>query len=352
LNVRTFERPAVLPGARGLLVLGLLAFLLNGCSLTGLDCRRPEVFCAGLVTDTGGLGDYGLTQSAWDELRRAQTDGVIGYAAYIESVDARDYIKNIELFARQGYDVVISAGPGLRDDTQQGADRYPATVFIGLDQPPDESRPNFIALTFPEDRAGFLAGVLAAQMTETNVIGAVCETSGIPANWRACEGFDAGARHENPQVKALVVYRDNGSQETLFRDADWGRSTSLDLIRDGADVIFGVGGGTGGGALAAAAEAGAYAIGSEQDQFHVTRAAQAVLLTSLVKHAGPAVYDLVLTIHNGLPYPAEIQGRIEIASFHLLEQQIPGQIQTGLFDLKAQLEQGSVQTGVPAQAPK
>jgi basic membrane protein A len=341
----------VLVGRIRVLVLVGCMFPLVACSSFAQDCSRPEVSCAALVTDTGGLYDYGLTQSAWKDLQAARADGSIQYAEYIESVDTRDYGKNIDLLARQGYDIVITAGIGLYDETLLAADRYADTVFIGLDQPPDESLPNFIAVTFHEDQAGFLAGALAAQMTDTDVIGAVCETSDMATNWKACEGFRAGARHQNPEVKVLIAYREAGSRETLFRDSDWGYATGVDLIRDGADVIFGVGGGTGAAALNAAAERAVYAIGSDQDQFYVTRDAQAVLLTSLVKSVSPILFELIETLQHQLPGEREYHGKIAIAGYHDLEGRVPEQVKQDLTKLRIDLDQGAIRTEVAAESP-
>ena len=102
---------------------------------------------------------------------------------------------------------------------------------------------------------GFLAGALAARISETRIVGAVCETSGINSVWRYCEGFRAGARYEDKDIKAEVIYRDDGDRESLFIDEAWGHDTAQELIQRGADIIFAAGGATGQGALRAAAEA-------------------------------------------------------------------------------------------------
>lgn len=329
----------------------IVLFLLPACNWFEPDCSRADVFCAGLVTDAGGLQDYGLTQSAWDGLQRARADGRLDHTAVIESVDVRDYGKNLSALARQGYDVIVAAGIGLHDDARQAADRYPDSVFIGLDQPPDDARPNFVAVTFAEDQAGFLAGALAAHITETGIVGAACETSGIAANWRACEGFRAGARYADPEVEVLITYRENGSAEKLFRDADWGGAAAIDLIRAGADVIFGVGGGTGQAALSAAAQAEALAIGSDRDQFYVTRDAQPALLTSLVKASGSAVYDLIGLIGQRLPVGSERPGEIEIAPYHDREEYVSAAIKQELIRLRGDLAGQIVLTGVPPEVP-
>lgn len=333
-------------------MLALSACLLTACNLFKQDCARPQVFCAGLVTDTGGLQDFGPVQSAWEDVQRARADGLVQSADYIESVDTRDYAKNLEFFAQQKYDLILGTGAGMRDETLQAARLRPDSVFVGLDQLPDDSLPNFISLTFPEDQAGFLAGALAARMTATRIVAAACESSDLASNWRTCEGFRAGARHTDPEVQVHVVYRDNGSSEDLFRDRDWGYATAADLIRGGADVVFGVGGGTGQGALLGAAEAGVYAIGSEQDQFYVTRDAQPVLLSSLVKRASPAVYDLISLLRDGGLHESTYPGSFALAPFHSLEQRVPADLRAYLDELQQDLSTGVIATGVESERPK
>jgi basic membrane protein A len=329
----------------------VLGLFLGGCSWRPPDCARTEVFCAALVTGTGGLEDHGLAQFAWEAIEQARAQGVVDQAAYVESRDARDYGKNLEWFAAESYDVIVSAGTALREDTLLAAGRHPELLFVGLDQPAQESQPNLISVNFAEDQAGFLAGALAAMVTETGVIGAVCETSEIASNWRACEGFRLGARHQDPEVVALIAFRDSGSQELLFRDADWAQAAGLDLIRDGADVIFGVGGGTGEGALIAAAEAGVYAIGSERDQFHVTRAAQAQLLTSILEDPGPVLYELLELLGTGGEHAQGYIGVPSLAPRHDPASGLPEPIEAQLQGLMDQLAQQELLTGVESERP-
>ena len=324
---------------------------LAACSLSKPDCARSDILCVGLVTDTGGLQDHGLTQSAWEGVRQALAEGDIQKADYIESVDARDYAKNISTFAEAGYDVIITSSMGLEDETLQAADLHPDSVFIGLDQPPDLERANFHAVSFPEDQGGFLAGALAAGMTKTGVIGAVCETADIPSDWRACEGFRAGAKHANPDITVFVSYHENGSSDDLFKDNTWGQETASGLIRDGADVIFGVGGGTGEGALAAAAEAGVWSLGSEQDQFYVTLEAGSSLISSVLPQASPVIYAALVSIQKKLPIDPLI-GDMQLAPFHDAQHFVPVVLQQGLSELQAALKNGAIKTGIAPEKPK
>lgn len=330
---------------RGLTFLPVLCLFLTACAPSQADCARSDVYCAGLVTDTGGLQDHGLTQSAWEGIQKARSDGLIQQANFIESVDSRDYAKNLAYFAERKYDVIVSSGVSLEDETLQAADLYPDSIFIGLDQPPDPARQNVISVTFPEDQGGFLAGVLAAGMTQTSIVGAACETAGIPSNWRACEGFRAGALYANPDLKVYLTYREDGHREDLFRDEAWGRQTALGMLEDGADVLFGVGGGTGQGAVAAAAQAGAWAIGSEQDQAEARPEAARRILASLTPDAGPVLYRALAQLPGGLP-PAPLVGRMRLSPYHEAERFISLALQQKLLDLAVALENGGILTGI------
>lgn len=333
---------------RGLTFLPVLCLFLTACAPSQADCARSDIYCVGLVTDTGGLQDHGLTQSAWEGIQKARSDGLIQQADFIESVDSRDYPKNLAYFAERKYDVIVSSGVSLEDETLQAADLYPDSVFIGLDQPPDPARQNVISVTFPEDQGGFLAGVLAANMTDTGLVGAACETSGIPSNWRACAGFRAGVEYADLGVIVYITYREDGHREDLFRDEAWGGATALGMIEDGADIIFGVGGGTGQGALLAASQAGAWGIGSEQDQFQVRRDAGAHILASVTPDAGPILIQLLGLLPLAQP-PSLVMGEMRLSPYHEAGRYIPLALQDSLVELQQALKNGALSTGVPSE---
>ena len=242
-------------------------FFISAC-MKSSDCSSKEVFCVGLVTDTLGIEDHGVNQDAWAGLQNVKNYGIVDQVAYIESVDTRDYEKNIAYFANHGYDVIITSGMGLRDETLRSANLYGDIIFVGINQPmeKEEIRANIIPVTFPEDQMGFFAGALAARITKTGIVGAVCEDSGIDSMWRYCEGFRAGVKFTDKKIKPLILYRDNGDREKLFLDEIWGYNTASDMIQRGADVVFAAGGVTAQGAIRATVESRVKAIGAERDQ--------------------------------------------------------------------------------------
>jgi basic membrane protein A len=333
-------------------ILFLLATTLLGLSscTSSPDCSSEKIICAALVTDTLGINDYGLNHEAWLGLQQARDENLANHIAYIETVDPRDGEKNIAKFARDGYDVIVTVGMGLRGETLRYADLYPDSVFIGIDQADTESRRNLISITFPEDQSGFLAGALAAQLTQTKVIGAACETSGLDPMWRYCEGFRKGALYIDKDIKIFVNYRNNGSREKLFIDDKWGYSTAQEMIQNGADVIFAAGGGTGQGALRAAADEHVLAIGAERDQAQVLSESASGIVTSFYGRASYSVREVMRKLGAGQEVAGALQGPIGFAPYNP-NIRISDEIQQKMNALLSDLAARVVLTAVTNSAP-
>jgi len=337
-----------------ILILAMACSGLSAC-IQAPDCSSEKVFCAALVTDTLGMDDHGANQDAWAGLQQAKENGLADRIEYIESVDPRDYEKNIAYFAKKGFDVIVTSGAGLSDETLRSADLYPfdpaqgksGSVFVGIDQSFEESRLNLIPLTFKEDQMGFLAGVLAARITKSHVVGAACETSGIDSMWRYCEGFRAGVKFADRSVRTYVIYNDSGNSEKIFVDEDWGYQTGQTLIQRGADVVFAAGGVTGEGALRAAAEAKVYAIGSERDQAAVLGESNSSVVTSILGSVSFEVQNLIRSLRKGNINVPE-SGQIK---FLPLNQKFPESLSRELNALLVQLLNGEIKTGVPLVKP-
>ena len=322
-------------------VLGITACLQSS------DCSSDKVFCAALVTDTLGVQDHGTNQDTWAGLEESKTNKLVDRIEYIESVDTRDYEKNISYFAKNGFDVIITTGAGLSDETLRSADLYPDSVFIGMNQLNEESRSNLVSITFPEDQMGFLAGALAARITKTQIVGAVCETSGIDSMWRYCEGFRAGVKFIDNNIKVQIIYNENGSSEKLFVDETWGYESGQTLIQRGADVIFAAGGATGQGALRAAAEAQVNAIGTERDQAAVLGESNYSVVTSILGSTSFEVQNVIRFLREG-NINEEQSGQIR---YMPLNQKFPENLTRELDILLQQLLNGEIKTGVASEKP-
>ena len=272
----------------------IFILLLPACAPARPNCESEEVFCVGLVTDIGKIGDRGFNQSAWRGVQQAQQD-LGALVQYIETADIRDSYKNITTFANENYDVIVTVGFNLRDATRTAAEAYPDIKFIGVDQDQFEGQmENVAGLVFHEDQAGFLVGALAAMMSETHKVGAVCATDAIPPVWRLGEGYKAGAAHADELIgtstDVLLLYHNDVGFDTTFVDPEWGETSANAMVKEGVDVIFGCGGVTGNGAVTAAARAGIFAIGVDTDQYLTLPEAAPRMLSSAMKLITPGVF--------------------------------------------------------------
>ncbi len=256
--------------------------------------KAPEGFKIGLVTDVGRVNDRSFNQSAWDGVQQAAK--ALGVAEtdikYIETQDAKDYADNMQQFIDAGYPVIVTVGFALGEATAAAAKANPNINFIGVDQFQGEALPNLTGLVFNEDQSGYLAGVLAANLTKSGTIAAVLGTDLVPPVVAFNEGYVDGAKSVKPDIKVISTYHP-GEISQAFVDPEWGAATAKQAIDQGADVIFGAGGQTGNGALQeTATHAGLFCIGVDTDQWETVPAAHPCLVSSAMKLITPGVVEL------------------------------------------------------------
>ncbi len=308
------------------------------------DCSSEEVFCVGLVTDVGEIDDKSFNQSAWEGVQMA-ADELGAQVDYIETGDAKDYENNIKLFADNGYDVIVTVGFALGEATLAAAAEYPDIDFVGVDQFQGETVDNVGGLIFNEDKAGFLAGALAAMLSETGTIGAVLGTDLVPPVVAFKEGYENGALYINEDINLISTYHPGGL-DVAFTDPEWGASTAAQALDQGADVIFGAGGKTGNGALIEIASAdGAYCIGVDSDQWETVPEAHGCLVSSAMKLITPGVFDLIQTSYDGEFAAGNFFGNVGLAPFHDFDSEISQEIKDTLAEIDASLQDGSLETG-------
>lgn len=344
----------------------VLLSLLVLVSLVAAACAAPPGGGAsgakkiGLVTDVGGVNDKSFNQSAWAGVQKAAKE--FGWEAkFIESKQPTDYEKNIDQFATEKYDIVVSVGFLMGDATAAKAKQYPNIKFAIIDNAyfPTKGSPacddtkkdcyddgglkNVTSLMFQEDQVGFLAGVLAGGMTKT---GTVCSVSGmeIPPVVRFVVGYQAGAKWIKPDAKPLNVYIPS------FTDPAKGKETGQSMIGQGCDVVFGVGGNTGNGGLLAAKEKNLMAIGVDVDQYLTYPEVKDALLSSAAKNVDAAVYNYLKSVKDGSSkagiMTATLQnGGVGLAPYHDWDSKIPQTVKDKIKQATEDLKSGKLQTG-------
>ena len=311
------------------------------------DCAKKEVICVGAM-GSGSWDDKSFHESVRIGLEQsAEKFGIL--PRYYEVPDFQQAADVVAKMADEKMDIIISVGFEYTDLMLTAAVQYPNIIFIGVDQiyPADQIAPNLVGITFHDDQAGFLAGVLAGMMTKTKSVGAVCGLDWIPPVWRYCEGFKAGVLYVIPDGHVEVAYHP-GSIEQAFTDPVWGAETAKWMIAEkNADVIFSAAGKTGTGALKQAVELGVYVIGVDVDQYYSLPDLHSRMLSSAVKDISGSVFNLIELYITGKMPSGIYYGNVLLAPYHDLESEVPQDVKDKIERLTLKIQTGQLQTGVP-----
>jgi basic membrane protein A and related proteins len=316
-------------------ILIIFAVTLTLVACNSPSASSPKKLKVGMVLDTGGDNDRGFNEYSLKGARDAAEKAGIDFS-YVASESTAMYERNIDKMIAKGADLIFTVGFSLANATAKAALRYPERRFAIIDYAyapgsgcPDTVQDcytkegglaNVTSLVFTEDQPAYLAGALAACMSETGIIGSVAGYE-IPPVVRFVEGFENGAR----SVRADIVTHKRYIPD--FNDADTGKVVAIDFISKGADVLFCAGGTTGLGALMSAKHAGLMAVGVDVDQYMTFPEAGGALLTSAMKNVDVAAHLTVTAFTQGL-LKAGIQkfsltnGAVGLAPFHEWEDKI------------------------------
>ena len=324
-------------------------------------------FKVGQVTDLGGIDDKSFNASAWKGAEDSMAD--LGTEAkYLESQQQSDYAKNIQQYLDEGTDLVITVGFLLGVDTAKFAIANPEQKFaivdytypdcwpganVGVDCGTDQELANVRGLAFQTDQAAFLAGYLAAGMTET---GTVATYGGLPIPTVTIfmKGFEAGVKYYNQQkgTDVKVLGWNNATGEGTFANGfestDDGRALAESFMQEGADIILPVAGQVGLGSAAVCKETGSCkVIGVDADWVDTAPEYKEVVLTSVLKKIDVAVYNTIKDAVEGKFTGGTViytiaDGGVDIAPFHDFDSVVSAEMKAELEAIKAALIDGSL----------
>ena len=323
-----------------------------------------DAFLIGGVTDVGQLEDKSFNEGGWCGTIAGAT-AVGGTADVIVTEDPADYQNNMQTFIDQGYDIIVTYGFALGNDTAIAAKANPDVQFIGLDQAicvdengdPDPTftcagdaaalLPNYQGLIFAEAQAGYLAGIVAGTITETNVIGTIGGIESVPPVKAYIGGYVNGAKSVNPDVEVLVSYVSEDIT-TAFNDPTTGAALAEQMIGQDADVIFQVAGLSGQGALEAACDADLYGIGVDVDQSLALPDLDCIV-TSAEKKLVEAVSEAIQRVADGsavggtlLLDAASDPPKVAASEFHNHPELLTDELQAALDEATAAMAAGDL----------
>lgn len=256
------------------------------------------------VTDVGGIDDRSFNQTAY----KGVTDAVeAGWASedstFLESQTPADYAPNIDSLISEGCDLVITVGFLLSDATAAAAEANPDQNFEILDSAYDPPIDNVVGATFATTEAAFLAGYVAAGVSETGVVATYGGIQIPCAVTCFMDGFVYGVRHYNNvndtdvQVLGWDPEQQTGVFTEDFENLQLGADRTRAFVDEGADVVLPVAGPVGEGSVAVAEETGnLWVVGVDADWAETLPDSAEVILTSVLKGLDVAVFEVIRSV--------------------------------------------------------
>ena len=180
---------------------GLIALVVVSCAP---DEPPPEAgFRVRLLTAVPLSGRWEREAERGLGLIAAELDADIGRTRAIGLSEQRDRLRD---HAARGVDLIFCVGPEVESLVYTEAVAFPDTHFIII--PGEIQGPNIGSIVFMPEEAGFLAGAVAASVTDRPAIGLL---RGVGRPWleRLESGFVAGFRTSHPTA---VVETRRGSE--------------------------------------------------------------------------------------------------------------------------------------------
>ena len=252
--------------------------LMIGCANTEKVNVEEDKLKVSLILDEGGVNDASFNESAWNgALAAKEKYGV--EVNYIEAKQESDYASNIESAIDQEADLIIGVGFKLANTIEEAAKLYPEQKFAAIDCAYENIPSNVQSILFNEEEAGYAAGLVASQMTESDIFG-FCGGMDIPSVTNFKIGFEKALKEVNPNAKVLTQYANS------FTDSSKGRVIAEQMIKNKADIIFTAGGGVNFGVFEACKEKNIKAIGVDMPSNYIE---PDTIITSALKNVGTGV---------------------------------------------------------------
>lgn len=297
---------------------------------------------------SGNLGDMSFLDSA----NNGTTEIASTYGAEVKVIemgsDATKYETNVLDASDEGYDIIIGSGWQLQEPFQNVAQDYPDIKYIIFDAAVDYTAgdySNVYSISYKSNEAAYLAGIMAANMSETGILGFLGGADGAVIN-DFMIGYIEGAKSVNPDIKVICGYVDD------YSDSPKCKEMALAQYNQGADFIFTAAGASGIGTLEAAKETGKYAIGVDSDQAMLYKDSdpeQAELIpASVMKNVDATLVRAYEKILDGtLPWGEEealglSDGAVGLSDNEFYQKLVPDDVKTQIKEASEQIAKGDI----------
>lgn len=264
---------------------------------------------AAIAYDIGGRGDQSFNDAAYAGLAKAEKDlDVNGSEAEPSDGESdADKVQRLTELARAGNNPVIGVGFAYAPAIKKVAPKFPKTTF-GIIDDASVTGKNIANIVFNEEQGSYLAGVAAAKVTKTKVVGFIGGVE-TPLIKKFEAYYIQGVKDTDPSVNVLPQYLTQPPNFDGFSKPDLGKAAAQGQLDKKADVIYSAAGLAYSGAIEAASKAGKWNIGVDSDQYNQAGLAnyKESILTSVTKDVEDSVFNLIKSVQDGKPQSGEIR---------------------------------------------
>ena len=276
------------------------------------------------------IGDAGWTYQ--HDLGRLQMEKETGVTTrYVENVkEGPDAERVIREMAKRGDKVIFATSFGYMQYMLKVSKQFPKTAFVHATGYKMGKNMGLYNARFYEGR--YLTGVIAGEMTKTNVLGYVAAFP-IPEVLQGINAFIKGARSVNPKAELRVIWVNS------WYDPGKERQAAMTLMSQDVDIITQHTDSTA--VVQAAEERGKYAFGYHSD---MSKYGPKAHLTATTHLWGNYYSGIVKAALAGTWKPESIwggyqQGMIELAP---LNPAIPAELRDRIASMEKQLADGTL----------
>ncbi len=313
------------------------------CVLMALLCTTAVAkrTIVGFVTGAAGLGDESFSDMTYRGLRKAQRE--FGFELMIAEPDSPGMVSNATIAKLvKDCDVVVLLGAQYNPLMHSLAPAHPELKFILIEGDMFDS-PNVASLGFSQHEGSFLAGALAAMVTNTNIVGYIGGTD-IPPVRSFLVGYAEGVQAVNPAVRVEDVFIGGAGDFSGFEKPGEGLRIATKMYNHGVDVIFQVAGLSGNGVIEAARRENKYVIGVDSDQDSM---AVGNVLTSMMKRFDEAVYEELVQLFSGRFAPGQKkyglrEHGVSLTDMNYSRNVVSGEMLERLEELKQRIVNGTI----------
>ncbi len=302
----------------------------------GLIALLSSVSAPGLAADNVGfvyvspIGDAGWTYQ--HDLGRLQVEKETGVStSYVENVaEGADAERVIRDMAKRGDKVIFATSFGYMNYALKVSKSFPQTAFVHATGYKLGKNMGLVNARFYEGR--YLTGVIAGEMTKSNVLGYVAAFP-IPEVLQGINAFIKGARSVNPDAELRVIWVNS------WYDPGKERQAAMTLLSQNADVITHHTDSTA--VVQAAEEQGKYAFGYHSD---MSKYGPKAHLTATTHHWGDYYVKTVREALAGTWKPSSVWGGYKEGMIRLapLNKAIPAALQSRIRDMEKQMTAGAL----------